>query len=586
MPELFTSLISTFQESVVGFAAIVGSAVFNVLFVIAVCAISSKEPLELTWWPLARDCSIYLITLLTVVFVFRISSPNEIESWEACLLLAEYIGYCIFMYFNGSICNFFESKFGHWAQVAPVNESTSAGEDGSAGLEPAEQDANFKNPGTFRVGIVQLLTNSAYLHETAGIAAVTQIAGDLEESFKKIDLDGDGMLNQDEIRQLLITLHVKPDSSVIKTAMKRINRSGGTESITFESFKKWYILSEARIEAEVQHVFDKFDKDKNGYLEGHEIKSVLKALGHKTSDEDISAFMKEIMEASAAQPMQDGDVTPPMPPSIINPADMKDGELVRINLESFEKWYQNSMFYRNKMQKHELENEAEEGGLTLFAPDKPPPTGDFMMDKQNRQLWLRAMTWYVITYPLVCVMHCTMPGVSQAKWGRNWRVAIVEFMLSLVWIGIFSNWLFECIIVCSNTCGVPPAVAAVTVLAGGTSIPDLISSYIVAKAGKGDMAVSSSIGSNIFDVTVGLPLPWLLFNIVKGKNVEVASDSIGFSIMVLITMIALVILTIMAMKWRMTKMMGYIMLVLYVVFVTQNLLSELPERDPIFKVPF
>merc|ERR1719197_2128721 len=37
MPELFTSLIATFQESVVGFAAIVGSAVFNVLFVIAVC---------------------------------------------------------------------------------------------------------------------------------------------------------------------------------------------------------------------------------------------------------------------------------------------------------------------------------------------------------------------------------------------------------------------------------------------------------------------------------------------------------------------------------------------------------------------
>jgi hypothetical protein len=27
------------------------------------------------------------------------------------------------------------------------------------------------------------------------------------------------------------------------------------------------------------------------------------------------------------------------------------------------------------------------------------------------------------------------------------------------------------------------------------------------------MAVSSSIGSNIFDVCVGLPIPWMLFNI-------------------------------------------------------------------------
>lgn len=37
------------------------------------------------------------------------------------------------------------------------------------------------------------------------------------------------------------------------------------------------------------------------------------------------------------------------------------------------------------------------------------------------------------------------------------------------------------------------------------------SSVIVARKGLGDMAVSSSVGSNIFDVCVGLPVPWLLF---------------------------------------------------------------------------
>jgi len=42
-----------------------------------------------------------------------------------------------------------------------------------------------------------------------------------------------------------------------------------------------------------------------------------------------------------------------------------------------------------------------------------------------------------------------------------------------------------------------------TFLAAGTSIPDLITSVIVAKKGFGDMAVSSSVGSNIFDVTIG-----------------------------------------------------------------------------------
>ncbi|CAE7346526.1 Slc24a1, partial [Symbiodinium sp. KB8] len=55
-PELFTSFIGVFiSVSNVGFGTIVGSAVFNVLFVIGMCAIFSREVLALTWWPLFRD---------------------------------------------------------------------------------------------------------------------------------------------------------------------------------------------------------------------------------------------------------------------------------------------------------------------------------------------------------------------------------------------------------------------------------------------------------------------------------------------------------------------------------------------------
>merc|ERR1711871_602945 len=69
-PELFTSFMGVFASgSDVGFGTIVGSAVFNVLFVIGMCAIFSRELLELTWWPLFRDCSYYVISL-TVLSVF------------------------------------------------------------------------------------------------------------------------------------------------------------------------------------------------------------------------------------------------------------------------------------------------------------------------------------------------------------------------------------------------------------------------------------------------------------------------------------------------------------------------------------
>ena len=62
-----------------------------------------------------------------------------------------------------------------------------------------------------------------------------------------------------------------------------------------------------------------------------------------------------------------------------------------------------------------------------------------------------------------------------------------------------------------KTVGIPDVVMGLTILAAGTSVPDLLSSVIVAQQGEGDMAVSSCIGSNIFDVSFGLPTPWLMY---------------------------------------------------------------------------
>ena len=163
-----------------------------------------------------------------------------------------------------------------------------------------------------------------------------------------------------------------------------------------------------------------------------------------------------------------------------------------------------------------------------------------------------------------------------------------------------------------------------TFLAAGTSVPDLITSVLVAKEGKvnltlimvtvvmnmrllkvvhqGDMAVSSSIGSNLFDVTVGLPLPWLLYTIIFQKDMEVTikilirirmrmemvanyltspllvqvnSVGIGCSIGMLFIMLLLVFISIIVFKWEMTKVMGGVMMVLYLIFVIVSLgLSE------------
>lgn len=106
-----------------------------------------------------------------------------------------------------------------------------------------------------------------------------------------------------------------------------------------------------------------------------------------------------------------------------------------------------------------------------------------------------------------------------------------------------------------------------TFLAAGTSIPDLFTSVIVARKGFGDMAVSSSVGSNIFDVTVGLPLPWLLYSLAFGVPVPVSSTGMLCSICLLFLMLIMVFLSILLFNWKMTRGMGFSMFVLYFLFV-------------------
>ena len=56
----------------------------------------------------------------------------------------------------------------------------------------------------------------------------------------------------------------------------------------------------------------------------------------------------------------------------------------------------------------------------------------------------------------------------------------------------------------------PRYMQGVTVLAAGTSIPDCIASLVVARQGMGDMAIANAIGSNIFDIWLGLGAPWMV----------------------------------------------------------------------------
>lgn len=109
-PELFTSVIGVFiSHSNVGIGTIVGSAVFNILFVIGMCALFSKEVLNLTWWPLFRDVSFYIVGLLMLIYFFL---DNQITVVESIGLLSCYTCYVTFMKLNTKVEAFIKRTLG------------------------------------------------------------------------------------------------------------------------------------------------------------------------------------------------------------------------------------------------------------------------------------------------------------------------------------------------------------------------------------------------------------------------------------------------------------------------------------------
>ena len=94
-PEFFTSLADTFSTSnSVGVGTIVGSAMFNILVIVAMAAASTKETLNIDWRPVVRDCGFYAASIATLIIFFN---DGKIYWWEGLIMTLIYFLYIAFM---------------------------------------------------------------------------------------------------------------------------------------------------------------------------------------------------------------------------------------------------------------------------------------------------------------------------------------------------------------------------------------------------------------------------------------------------------------------------------------------------------
>jgi len=119
------------------------------------------------------------------------------------------------------------------------------------------------------------------------------------------------------------------------------------------------------------------------------------------------------------------------------------------------------------------------------------------------------VVFWALSFPLMFAFTLTIPDTRKEKCKKLY---MLTFAMSIVWLG----GLVELMVEHAQEAFIegPPQMdrgkLGLTFVAAGTSLPDALASFLVAARGCADMAVSNAFGSNIFDILLGLGLPWCL----------------------------------------------------------------------------
>ena len=121
------------------------------------------------------------------------------------------------------------------------------------------------------------------------------------------------------------------------------------------------------------------------------------------------------------------------------------------------------------------------------------------------------------------------PGAVRPSW-RGYLSYAASIVGGLVLLVGGSDWLVKGCVELATRLGVGELVIGLTIVAIGTSLPELVISVMAALRGKTDLAVGNVVGSNILNVVAVLGLS----GVVAPAGVNVAAQSLDFDIPLMI----------------------------------------------------
>eukprot|EP01062_Namystynia_karyoxenos_P002039 TRINITY_DN10708_c0_g2_i1.p1 TRINITY_DN10708_c0_g2~~TRINITY_DN10708_c0_g2_i1.p1 ORF type:complete len:777 (+),score=265.21 TRINITY_DN10708_c0_g2_i1:75-2333(+) len=215
---------------------------------------------------------------------------------------------------------------------------------------------------------------------------------------------------------------------------------------------------------------------------------------------------------------------------------------------------------------------AQELAKGMSAPDDEPEQEH---EHESLIAWPKTClgkAFHILLFPFKCMLHFTMVDVrgdNKAKW---WPLTCI---VSVAWLAAMSYAMTFCVETLGKLMGISELVMGLTVSAAGTSFPNVFASMLVARQGLGNMAISNAFGSNVFNVFMGLGLPWFLICMLGNSDAKVdgkvyhgmKQGGVGFPVLVLLGLLIAFIILLAITGMRLYKSHAYVFLLLYIGFL-------------------
>ena len=153
-------------------------------------------------------------------------------------------------------------------------------------------------------------------------------------------------------------------------------------------------------------------------------------------------------------------------------------------------------------------------------------------------------------------------------WDSHWAVQVALIAAGLGLLVLGSNWLVDSAVAFARAFGVSDLVIGLTIIAAGTSMPEVATSIMAAVRGERDIAVGNVIGSNTFNILGCLGLS----GIVSANGLGIAPAVLNFDIWVMIA-VAIACLPVLLLRRQIGRKRGLLFLAYYVAYVVYLILG-------------